>query len=91
MLALLSFGNSLLTVSLTTLVSKRTNASGQGTAFGVAQGAGSLGRTVGPPAMAALYTLAAYWSPFVAGALLVFPIAALLLGGARERGLLGSV
>ncbi|WP_254538853.1 MFS transporter [Halomarina litorea] len=87
-LALLSFGNSLLTVSLTTLVSKRASAEGQGTAFGVTQGAGSLGRTVGPPAMAALYALAAYWSPFVAGALLVVPIVALLVGGARARGLL---
>ena len=91
MLALLLFGNSFLTVLLTTLVSKRTIAGGQGTAFGVEQGAGSLGRTVGPPAIAALYALAAYWSPFVAGALLVVPVAALLLGGARERGLLESV
>jgi MFS family permease len=84
-LALLSFGNGLLTVSLSALVSRRASAEAQGTAFGVTQGAGSLGRTVGPPAMAALYALAAYWSPFVAGALLLLPIAALLLGGARTR------
>ncbi|WP_224448111.1 MFS transporter [Haloprofundus salilacus] len=83
-LALLSLGNSLLNVALTTLVSKATSAETQGSAFGVTQGAGSLGRTVGPPAMAALYVFT-YWSPFVAGALLVLPILAILLGIARRR------
>lgn len=41
------------------------------------QGAGSLGRTVGPPLAAAAYVLA-YWSPFLAGALLLIPVVALL-------------
>jgi len=36
----------------------------QGTAFGLTQGAGSLGRTVGPPLMPPLYVVV-YWSPFV--------------------------
>jgi MFS family permease len=80
-LACLSVGNSLLNVSLSALVSRAVPADRQGTAFGVTQGAGSLGRTVGPPSMAALYVLA-YWSPFVAGALLALPVVAVL---ARRR------
>ncbi|WP_117593524.1 MFS transporter [Haloprofundus halophilus] len=83
-LALLSLGNSLLNVALTTLVSKATSAETQGSAFGVTQGAGSLGRTVGPPAMAALYVFT-YWSPFVAGALLLLPILVILVGIARAN------
>jgi MFS family permease len=75
--ALLSFGNSLLNVSLSTLVSTRASADRQGNAFGVTQGAGSLGRTVGPPAMAALYVVGFPW-PFVVGAALLVPIALLL-------------
>ncbi|AZH26652.1 MFS transporter [Haloplanus aerogenes] len=81
-LGLLSFGNGLLNPSLATLVSSNTGADRQGTAFGVTQGAGSLGRTVGPPVAAALYALV-YWSPFVAGAVLVLPVIALLVAVAR--------
>jgi MFS family permease len=84
-LGLLSLGNGLLNVSLSTLVSRAASADRQGTAFGVTQGAGSLGRTVGPPLMAALYVVA-YWSPFVAGALVVVPIIAVLLDAARGGG-----
>ncbi|WP_101295152.1 MFS transporter [Halegenticoccus soli] len=84
-LALLSLGNGLLNVALSTLVSTAASADAQGSAFGVTQGAGSLGRTVGPPAMAALY-VAAYWSPFVSGAVLVVPIVAILAGLARRGG-----
>jgi predicted MFS family arabinose efflux permease len=73
-LTLLSVGNGLLSVSLTAFVSATASDGTQGAAFGVTQGAGSLGRTVGPPAMAALYAAAAYWSPFVAGAVLVVPV-----------------
>jgi MFS family permease len=67
---------------LAALVSTRSTADRQGVAFGVTQGAGSLGRTVGPPATAALYA-AVYWSPFVAGAVVVLPVIALLVGAAR--------
>ena len=81
-LALLSFGNGLLNPSLAALVSASSGADRQGTAFGVTQGAGSLGRTVGPPVAAALYA-AVYWSPFVAGALVVLPVVALLVGVVR--------
>jgi MFS family permease len=77
-LPLLSVGNGLLSVALTTLVSRSASADSQGSAFGVTQGAGSLGRTVGPPVMAALY-LAAFWTPFVAGAVLILPVLALVL------------
>jgi MFS family permease len=77
-LGLLSLGNGLLNVALSTLVSASAGADEQGTAFGVTQSAGSLGRTVGPPAMAALYALTVYWSPFVVGALLVVPVIAIL-------------
>jgi MFS family permease len=82
-LALLSLGNGLLLVSLTTLVSTAATSETQGVAFGVSQSAGSLGRTVGPPTMALLYVLT-YWSPFVSGAVLVVPILAILAGLARQ-------
>jgi MFS family permease len=74
---LASFGNGALTVGLATLVSKRAAADAQGSAFGVTQGAGSLGRTVGPPLAAAAYVAVA-WSPFAAGALVLLPVVALL-------------
>ncbi|MFC4247113.1 MFS transporter [Natribaculum luteum] len=83
-LPLLSLGNGLLSVGLTTLVSTAASAETQGRAFGVTQGAGSLGRTVGPPIMAALYAAAVYWSPFVVGALLVLPVFAILVGMIRR-------
>jgi len=83
-LGLLSLGNGLLNPSLATLVSASTGTDRQGTAFGVTQGAGSLGRTIGPPAAAALYALV-YWSPFVVGAVLVLPVIALLVGIARDE------
>jgi len=83
-LAVLSVGNGLLNPSLAALVSSSADASKQGTAFGVTQGAGSLGRTVGPPVAAGLYALA-YWSPFVAGAVVVLPVVGLLLERMKGR------
>jgi MFS family permease len=80
--ALLSFGNSLLNVSLSTLVSTRASPDRQGDAFGVTQGAGSLGRTVGPPAMAALYVVG-FPLPFVVGAVILVPIVYILARSAR--------
>ncbi|MGQ3329885.1 MFS transporter [Halorubrum sp. FL23] len=73
-LAALSLGNALVNVSLATLVSTSAGDEEQGAAFGVTQGASSLGRTVGPPLMAVLYTVAVA-SPFLAGALLLVPVA----------------
>lgn len=75
--ALTSFGNGAVTVGLATLVSASATDETQGAAFGVTQGAGSLGRTVGPPLAAAAY-VAVYWSPLVAGALLLVPVLGLL-------------
>ncbi|MFB6096955.1 MAG: MFS transporter [Haloferacaceae archaeon] len=83
-LGLLSLGNGLLNPSLATLVSTAAGPESQGNAFGVTQGAGSLGRTVGPPVAAALYAVA-YWSPFVAGAAMVVPVIALLVGIGRRK------
>lgn len=80
--AVLSLGNGLLNVSLSTLVSTGASADRQGSAFGVTQGAGSLGRTVGPPLMGVLYVLT-YWSPFVVGAVVVLPVLGLLARRAR--------
>ncbi|WP_158059411.1 MFS transporter [Halorussus halophilus] len=82
----LSLGNALLSVSLTTLVSKVAGADVQGSAFGVTQGAGSLGRTVGPPIMAALYVLR-FWSPFVVGGLLMVGVFGVLV---RRSGVVGG-
>ena len=75
--ALASFGNGAITVGLAALVSEGAAGGAQGAAFGVTQGAGSLGRTVGPPLAAAAYVVV-YWSPFIAGALLLMPVALLL-------------
>ncbi|GAB3707884.1 MFS transporter [Halorubrum pallidum] len=73
-LAALSLGNALVNVSLATLVSASAADADQGAAFGVTQGASSLGRTVGPPLMAVLYTVAVA-SPFLIGAVLLVPVA----------------
>ncbi|WP_418285483.1 MFS transporter [Halorubrum sp. DTA46] len=73
-LAALSLGNALVNVSLATLVSASATDAEQGSAFGVTQGASSLGRTVGPPLMAVLYTVAVA-APFLLGALLLVPVA----------------
>lgn len=75
--ALASFGNGAITVGLSALVSQGASGETQGAAFGVTQGAGSLGRTVGPPLAAAAYVVV-YWSPFIAGAILLVPVALLL-------------
>ncbi|MEF8852879.1 MAG: hypothetical protein V5A28_10730 [Haloarculaceae archaeon] len=78
MLTLLSTGNGFLNVALTTLVSTAASEASQGSAFGVTQSAGSLGRTVGPPVMTALYAFVVYWSPFLVGAALTVGVVALL-------------
>ncbi|WP_435348377.1 MFS transporter [Haloarchaeobius sp. HRN-SO-5] len=84
LLPLLSFGNGLLNAALGALVSSAAGADWQGSAFGVTQGAGSLGRTVGPPAMAGLYAFAAHWTPFVVGGALVVPVVAILATVRRD-------
>jgi len=81
-LAVLSTGNSLLNVGIAALVSRVAGETRQGMAFGVTQGAGSLGRTVGPPVMTALYVVAVA-APFLLGAALTVGTVALLVGVAR--------
>jgi MFS family permease len=75
--ALASFGNGAITVGLAALVSEGATGDAQGAALSVTRGAGSLGRTVEPPLAAAAYVVV-YWSPFVAGTLLLVPVALLL-------------
>jgi MFS family permease len=82
-LAGLSTGNGWLGVGASALVSTSADEAGQGSAFGVTQGAGSLGRTVGPPLMTALY-VAATAVPFLLGATLGIAVVAVLLGIARR-------
>jgi MFS family permease len=86
-LTFLPVGNGVLSVTLTALVSQRAGADVQGSAFGITQGAGSLARTVGPPVMGGLYFAIGFWSPFVVGAVLLVPVALLVLriGRAGER------
>lgn len=81
-LAVLSVGNGLLTVGTTSMVSRAAGEERQGSAFGVTQGAGSLGRTVGPPVMTALYVFARP-IPFLLGAGLTVAVVALLVAVAR--------
>jgi MFS family permease len=78
-LAVLSAGNGLLSVGTTTMVSNAASEAEQGSAFGVTQGAGSLGRSVGPPIMTAIYVLA-FWAPFLLAAVLTGAVLAGLVG-----------
>ncbi len=84
LLAVLSAGNGLLNVGLAAMVSAAAGEERQGSAFGVTQGAGSLGRTVGPPVMTAVYVLV-YWAPFLLGAMLVVGVVAALVGLERRE------
>jgi MFS family permease len=82
-LAGLSTGNGWLSVGASALVSTTADEATQGSAFGVTQGAGSLGRTVGPPLMTALY-VAAVAVPFLLGAVLVIAVVAVLVAVTRR-------
>jgi len=82
-LAVLSSGNGLLNVGTASMVSAAADEESQGSAFGVTQGAGSLGRTVGPPVMTAIYVLA-YWAPFLLGAALTVAVVAGLVALVRR-------
>jgi MFS family permease len=82
-LAVLSSGNGLLNVGTASMVSLAADEDSQGSAFGVTQGAGSLGRTVGPPVMTAIYVLV-YWAPFLLGAALTAVVVAALVALLRR-------
>jgi DHA1 family tetracycline resistance protein-like MFS transporter len=89
-LALLSGGNGLLNVGITAMVSAAADEASQGSAFGVTQGAGSLGRTLGPPAMTAIYVLS-YPAPFLAGAALTVGVLGALVVVARRSDVFDGV
>ncbi len=76
-LGILAVSNACFSVSLSTLISLAAREDTQGVSFGIFQSAGSLGRTMGPPFMAVLYTIA-IWSPFVVGAIAFIPLVILL-------------
>ena len=76
-LGILAVSNACFSVSLSTLISLAAREDTQGVSFGIFQSAGSLGRTMGPPFMAILYTIA-IWSPFVVGAIAFIPLVILL-------------
>jgi len=77
-LSILAVGNGFANVSLTTLVSRSAAERDQGSAFGLTQSAGSIARAIGPVVAGALYTGIAFWTPFVAGGLVLLPIGWLL-------------
>lgn len=74
-----SFGRSLQTPSISTLVSHAAPAGRQGAAFGLFHGVGSLARVFGPAAAGALYQKER-WAPFVLAAALTFVAAAWVVG-----------
>mgnify|MGYP001209606201 CR=1 FL=1 len=76
-MGILAISNASFNVSLSTLLSLAAREDTQGASFGIFQSAGSLGRTMGPPLMAVLYTIA-IWSPFVLGAIAFIPMVILL-------------
>ncbi|WP_336360277.1 MFS transporter [Haladaptatus sp. ZSTT2] len=82
-LAVLSLGNGVVNVSLTTLVSQNASADRQGSALGLTQGSGSLARTFGPVLMGGIYAAIGYWSPFALGGLLLLPVLVIALHLAR--------
>ncbi|MEF8871495.1 MAG: MFS transporter [Haloarculaceae archaeon] len=89
-LAILSSGNGLLNVGTASMVSAAADEESQGSAFGVTQGAGSLGRTVGPPVMTAIYVLV-YWAPFLLGAVLTATVVAALVVLVRRSDMFADI
>ncbi|WP_338730031.1 MFS transporter [Haladaptatus sp. DJG-WS-42] len=83
-LAVLSLGNGVVNVTLTTLVSQNASADRQGSALGLTQGSGSLARTFGPVLMGGIYAAIGYWSPFALGGLLLLPVLVIGLQLARN-------
>ncbi|MFB6284538.1 MAG: MFS transporter [Halobacteria archaeon] len=77
-LVLIGLGNGLLNTAIPSMVSYIAGEDEQGGALGVTRSAGSLARTVGPTVAGAMWTYVAFWSPFVAGALVLLPVIFLL-------------
>lgn len=82
-LALLSGSDGPSNAGTTAMVSAAADGTSQGSVLGVTQGAGSLGRTVGPPAVTVPYVLC-YWVPFALGAALTAGVLGTLVTVARR-------
>ena len=78
--AILATGTGLVTPSLRSLVSRRLDSEGQGTALGSLQALQSLGSFLGPPLAGLSYDLLGQISPFVGSAGLLVMVM-LLVGG----------
>jgi multidrug resistance protein len=65
---LIALGNSLVTPAVTAIISIRSSEGEQGTAMGVTQSMGSLGRILGPPFGGITYARISYRFPFLAAA-----------------------
>jgi MFS family permease len=85
-LGLLAVSNACFHVALSTLISFAASEDAQGVSFGIFQSSGSLGRTMGPPLMAVLYTIA-IWSPFIVGAIVFIPLVVVLTKLPYNRGI----
>ena len=79
-MAILACGTGLVTPSLRSLVSRRLDSEGQGTALGSLQALQSLGSFLGPPVAGLSYDLLGQISPFV-GSAGVLIMVMLLVGG----------
>ena len=82
--SLLALGTGLVTPCLRSLVSRRLDGSGQGSALGSLQGLQSLGSFVGPPLAGLAYETLGQRSPFWLAALLLGGVIALVAGGLPE-------
>jgi len=73
-MAIISFGNSFLTPTISTILSKNSSESEQGKILGTNQSVGSMARLVGPLAGTTLYGIA-YYLPYVAASTIMLLVA----------------
>ncbi len=73
-MALIAFGNSFLTPTISTLLSKNTSDDEQGKILGTNQSVGSMARLVGPMVGTTLYGVA-YYLPYVTASVIMFWVA----------------
>ena len=83
--SLLALGTGLVTPCLRSLVSRRLDSSGQGSALGSLQGLQSLGSFVGPPLAGLVYETLGPTSPFWLSGLLLTGVVSLVAGGLRAH------
>lgn len=73
-MAIIAFGNSFLTPTISTILSKNSSEADQGKILGTNQSVGSMARLVGPLAGSALYGVA-YYLPYVAASIIMLLVA----------------